>query len=427
MPAANPLRCGRDGQLDPALLGAVTRIAAAGRAPRSRSCVALARPGRGTVPVLLALPEPRARLRPSAASGLLTAAGLGDLRRRRRAGRARRRAGARGRAGGCGHRRGRERDSSRASTSCASVGGADSYFDADTLDWLDSQPSLARDDVRGRLSHRAKRRLSCCSRATTPRRALELPSLAMVTRRGARAASAHAATATRAASARGSPQAIRAPRAGSAPGRAGRRHLSATSTASATAATSGASRCCARSACCATPPPTYAPADCWGDVGAASARARLRAGRREPWRADYARGPRALVWAGSDGGLRGAALLEAPRRGARARTMPSVAVNPPKTPVTKGSMRHRHRHHAQRLQDARPAARPSCRRRCPTSARAATRRRATRRPSRSRAIRSRSRAPASTRWATSPARPTGGGLISMNTHGPDQVRRARGR
>ncbi|QSQ11890.1 hypothetical protein [Myxococcus landrumensis] len=55
-----------------------------------------------------------------------------------------------------------------------------------------------------------------------------------------------------------------------------------------------------------------APSDCWGDVGAASGTLEsilaLRAFAR-----GYARGPRALVMAGSDSGLRGAMLLQAPQ------------------------------------------------------------------------------------------------------------------
>lgn len=55
-----------------------------------------------------------------------------------------------------------------------------------------------------------------------------------------------------------------------------------------------------------------APSDCWGDVGAASGALggvlAVRAFAR-----GYARGPRALVMAGSDSGLRGAMLLQAPR------------------------------------------------------------------------------------------------------------------
>ncbi|MBJ6761085.1 hypothetical protein JGU66_09945 [Myxococcaceae bacterium JPH2] len=55
-----------------------------------------------------------------------------------------------------------------------------------------------------------------------------------------------------------------------------------------------------------------APSDCWGDVGAAFGALggilAIRAFAR-----GYARGPRALVMAGSDSGLRGAMLLQAPQ------------------------------------------------------------------------------------------------------------------
>lgn len=56
-----------------------------------------------------------------------------------------------------------------------------------------------------------------------------------------------------------------------------------------------------------------APSDCWGDVGAASGPLggilAIRAFAR-----GYARGPRTLVMAGSDEGLRGAMLLQAPQQ-----------------------------------------------------------------------------------------------------------------
>jgi 3-oxoacyl-[acyl-carrier-protein] synthase-1 len=55
-----------------------------------------------------------------------------------------------------------------------------------------------------------------------------------------------------------------------------------------------------------------APADCWGDVGAASG-ALCCVLAVQSWVRGYARGPRALVWASSDEGLRGAAVLEQQR------------------------------------------------------------------------------------------------------------------
>lgn len=54
-----------------------------------------------------------------------------------------------------------------------------------------------------------------------------------------------------------------------------------------------------------------APADCWGDVGAASG-ALLGVLAVRSWARGYARGPRALVMTGSTGGLRGAILLQQP-------------------------------------------------------------------------------------------------------------------
>jgi 3-oxoacyl-[acyl-carrier-protein] synthase-1 len=54
-----------------------------------------------------------------------------------------------------------------------------------------------------------------------------------------------------------------------------------------------------------------APSDCWGDVGAATAALGCVLAAQS-WVRGYAKGPRALIWAGSESGLRGAALLERP-------------------------------------------------------------------------------------------------------------------
>jgi 3-oxoacyl-[acyl-carrier-protein] synthase-1 len=51
------------------------------------------------------------------------------------------------------------------------------------------------------------------------------------------------------------------------------------------------------------------PADCWGDVGAASGPLFAMLACQAAVRG-YARGPRTLLWASSEGGLRGAAVLE---------------------------------------------------------------------------------------------------------------------
>ena len=52
------------------------------------------------------------------------------------------------------------------------------------------------------------------------------------------------------------------------------------------------------------------PADCWGDVGAASGPLFATLAWRPP--PDYANGPRAALWASSEGGRRAVALLDQP-------------------------------------------------------------------------------------------------------------------
>lgn len=52
-----------------------------------------------------------------------------------------------------------------------------------------------------------------------------------------------------------------------------------------------------------------APTDCWGDIGAASPALGVVMAVQS-WARRYSRGPRALVWGSSEGGLRGAAVLE---------------------------------------------------------------------------------------------------------------------
>ena len=75
------------------------------------------------------------------------------------------------------------------------------------------------------------------------------------------------------------------------------------------------------------------PADCWGDIGAASgplfANLAIAAAQR-----GYAKGPRALLWASSD------RWRSRGDRRPHYRPMPeesTITVNPPKTPVTEGS------------------------------------------------------------------------------------------
>jgi 3-oxoacyl-[acyl-carrier-protein] synthase-1 len=57
----------------------------------------------------------------------------------------------------------------------------------------------------------------------------------------------------------------------------------------------------------------HLPVSCWGDIGAASG-ALLTTLAVRAWSRKYARGPLALVWAGSEAGLRAAVVLQQPRR-----------------------------------------------------------------------------------------------------------------
>jgi 3-oxoacyl-[acyl-carrier-protein] synthase-1 len=58
--------------------------------------------------------------------------------------------------------------------------------------------------------------------------------------------------------------------------------------------------------------PAYqAPSDCWGDIGAASGPLFVALAVQE-WARGCAAGPRALLWASSEGGLRAALVLESP-------------------------------------------------------------------------------------------------------------------
>jgi 3-oxoacyl-[acyl-carrier-protein] synthase-1 len=56
-----------------------------------------------------------------------------------------------------------------------------------------------------------------------------------------------------------------------------------------------------------------APADCWGDVGAASMPLSVILATIAGWKS-YAKGPHAFVWASSESGERGASLFYVPVR-----------------------------------------------------------------------------------------------------------------
>jgi 3-oxoacyl-[acyl-carrier-protein] synthase-1 len=172
-PAGNPLRCGHDAELDPQLSGT----------PRFEALAAAAleellegQVTRGTVPVLLALPEPRPGFDTADAAQVLRELGMrayegaAELSVRATA------------AGHAGALRGIAEAMKAIRTDqyqlCA-VGGVDTYFDADALDWLDAQLLLDRDGVRGGFPPGEAAAFVLLA-SDEARRALKLPSLAQI-------------------------------------------------------------------------------------------------------------------------------------------------------------------------------------------------------------------------------------------------------
>ena len=172
-PAGNPLRCGRDGELAPELLGLDRVEALAAGALDELFDVQVTT---GSVPVLLALPEPRPGFTQADAADLtrrLSARrfdGVGELVVRETA---------KGHAGALrGIAEAVAAIGARQYQLCV-VGGVDSYLEADTLDWLDNQLMLARDDVRGGFPPGEAAAFVLLA-SDEARRALKLPSLATI-------------------------------------------------------------------------------------------------------------------------------------------------------------------------------------------------------------------------------------------------------
>jgi 3-oxoacyl-[acyl-carrier-protein] synthase I len=186
------------------------------------------------------------------------------------------------------------------------VGGADSYFESDTIEWLESDRRLAGDDVRGGLIPGEGAAILLLM-TDAARRKFGLRSLAIL-----RAICTAAET-----------RLINGEQDGLGDGL--------------TEAITGATACLSlpREAVdavyCDINGERYrteewgfallrthrafrvgsyeTPVDCWGDTGAASAVLSCVLAAQS-WARHYAPGPRALVWASSDNGLRGAAVLE---------------------------------------------------------------------------------------------------------------------
>jgi 3-oxoacyl-[acyl-carrier-protein] synthase-1 len=299
-----PLVGAYDGRLEPALFGA-ERLCALAEGPLAQVLGALAQGDLAAqpIPVLLALPETRPGFAEQDADSIANTLAQrfaeqgADLRVE---------LSGRGHAGALLGIEQAARWIEQGTAPVCIVGGADSYFDADTLDWLEADRRVTREDVRsGFAPGEAASFLLLAGERT--RRAAGLPSHAVL--RGA-------ATGTESrvlggdddVLGEGLARAVTAATAGlSLPGEAidaiycdinGERYRS-----------DEWAFCALRVQHALRDTAYEAPADCWGDVGAASP-ALSCVLATEAWARHYAQGPRALVWAGSDGGLRGAAVLQ---------------------------------------------------------------------------------------------------------------------
>lgn len=193
-------------------------------------------------------------------------------------------------------------------TDLSIVGGVDSYFDGQTLRWLSDNRQLAANAVRsGLIPGEAAGFVALTSGSV--RRQLQLASLAIV--RGTGTAVESKLIKTDAVnSGEGLASAIREAARGLAVPREvvdaiycdvnGERYRSE-EWGFAVLREQNVLRDCSY----------LAPANCWGDVGAASGPLLVNLAV-QAWSRRYAAGPVALVWAGSERGLRGAAVLGQP-------------------------------------------------------------------------------------------------------------------
>lgn len=171
----DPLRCARDGRLDPGVLG-TERICALAKAALIESIAKLTRQQsyRSDVSVLLALPEARPGFSALAAKAVKEELSAEMFTRI---------AGIKMQCVGEGHagaiqaiERGVEQII-KGDTDVCIVGGVDSYFEADTLLWLDAQLRIAREQTRnGFYPGEACAAIVLANNNT--RQALGLPSLA---------------------------------------------------------------------------------------------------------------------------------------------------------------------------------------------------------------------------------------------------------
>lgn len=299
------LRCGLCEPVDPTILGAERIIELTRRNMQAMAAaLRMKTPLRSRVPLLLALPDLRPGFATSHAETVLrslsatSVPGIGPLSIEH--------AGS-GHAGVlCGMEQG-VRAVSEGRTELCLVGGVESYFDADTLDWLDSERRIARDGIRSGFSPGEGACLLALADDVT-RRQLALPSFGVI-RSVATAMEKRSIDSDEGLLGEAVTEVLNRAAAELADRAApidsvycdinGERHRtdewgftllrSGTLFRDGTDYITGVSE--------------------WGDMGAASAALNCMLAT-QAWQRGYATGTRALVWGGSWNGLRGALILE---------------------------------------------------------------------------------------------------------------------
>lgn len=303
-PFGDPVRGAMDGRLDPALRG-WERLVALATAPLAEVGHKLVASGAWPQPieVILALPEPRPGWtqadsdRVARALAGLAVPRLGPLRVI---------PGARGHAGVLDAMYWAARRISEGTLDLCIMGGADSYFEASTIAWLQQHGQLSLEDVPVGLSPGEAAGFVALA-SPSALRSLRLPALATLL--GAHVAREQALIKGDAINlGKGLTAAVAGATAMLSPAEVidtiycdinGERYRSEEWGFVALALPHAV----------ADPTSFELPTASWGDVGAASG-ALFTALAVAGWQRGYARGPRALLWAGSEGGLRAAVVLQ---------------------------------------------------------------------------------------------------------------------
>lgn len=302
-PTGEPVRVVRDAAIDPALFGPA-RLLALARAPLEALLGRLPAGVAPDVTLLLAAPEHRPGWEPADQAALV--ASLTALLQRR-FGKARVIVSGKGHAGALQAFHAAAELTERAHADICLVGAVDSYLHPDTLDWLFAQRRVVTDQTRSAFFPGEAAGFLAVAGAVVRRQA-RLASLAEIVATEV-AVEANVLGGERECLGAGLSAALEGLAArGLRPGERIERVICDVNGERYRAQEWGLAVLRAEEIAFRDATDYDAPAGCWGDVGAASG-ALFAILAAQGWARGYAAGPNALLFAGSDGGLRGAALL----------------------------------------------------------------------------------------------------------------------